>query len=85
MKELFICASVLAIGSLATAASVSYDFDTDQSASFTQVEFGGPDSTVNFSYDYSTHAQIPPAIAVAMWKLNLSRYATISTEPLSTK
>ncbi len=56
--------SMLALGTASLAgaqASVTYDFDTDQSGSFVTQEFGGPDSTVNFQYDYSTHTQIAPA------------------------
>lgn len=38
-------------------ASVSYDFDTDQSGSFV-IATSGPDTASNFSYDYSSHVQI---------------------------
>jgi len=42
----------------------NYDFNTDQSGSFTVVEYLGPDSTIDWTYDYSTHAQDAPAINV---------------------
>ncbi len=47
----------LLLTSGAQAASYSYDFNTDQSASFTVVEYLGPDSAINWTYDYSTHVQ----------------------------
>lgn len=50
---------------LTEGASVSYDFDTDQSGSFA-IATSGPDTASNFSYDYATHTQIAPAIQVAI-------------------
>jgi hypothetical protein len=42
------------------AATITYDFETDQSGSFTLQESGGPDAAADFSYDYSAMA-IPSA------------------------
>lgn len=63
MKSFLMIAAV-AVATSGFSASVSYDFDTDQSGSFTVVEDGGPDSTINFVFDYSTHTQDAPAINV---------------------
>lgn len=55
MKSLLFAAAAMLIAGTAMAQnSVTYDFNTDQSASFAVVQFGGGDSSQNFSFDYST-------------------------------
>lgn len=58
MKNLILAATaMLAVGS-ASAATLTYNFDTDQSSSFVVQSTGDAgESSVNFSYDYSTHVQ----------------------------
>ncbi|MBI1289962.1 hypothetical protein GC173_01790 [bacterium] len=61
MKKALFCAGAILAASAASAASLSYDFNTDQSASFTSVVFGNAGTTsTDFSFDYST-AGIPAA------------------------
>ena len=54
-----IALAVLTVGAQA-ATLISDDFDVDSSASYTVVEYGGPDSSITFAYDYSA-AGIAPA------------------------
>lgn len=67
-KALYLCsvafAAVALLAGTAGAASVSYNFDTDQSSSFAVVEYGQPDSAVAWTYNYASHVQISPAIDV---------------------
>lgn len=72
MRRLLILSSALAVlmvGSWASAATYSFDFNTDQSSQFTVVEYQaaggtGTDSSINWTYDYSTHVQLSPATDV---------------------
>ncbi|MGF1572992.1 MAG: hypothetical protein ACFCU1_07960 [Sumerlaeia bacterium] len=58
MKKLILIAASLFAASAASAATVTYNFDTDQSSSFVVRETGDAgESSVDFSYDYSTHVQ----------------------------
>jgi hypothetical protein len=67
-KSLYLCsiaiAAVALLAGTAGAASVSYNFDTDQSSSFATVEFGTHDSAVAWTYNYASHVQPAPAIDV---------------------
>ncbi len=57
MKRASFIAAVALLAGSATAASTLYDFETDQSGSFTAVEFegttAGADTATNYQYDYS--------------------------------
>jgi hypothetical protein len=57
-------AAVALLAGTAGAASVSYNFDTDQSSSFATAEYGTPDSSIVWTYNYASHVQTAPAIDV---------------------
>jgi hypothetical protein len=53
---LLVLAALLVTG---TASAVTYDFQTDQSASFASaIDSSDNDAQVNYQYDYSTHVQV---------------------------
>ena len=63
-QAIIVFSAFLLVAGTAMAATVSYDFDTDQSSSFVVQEYLGPDSSIDWAYDYSTHTQVAPATDV---------------------
>ncbi|MCC6546661.1 hypothetical protein IT570_05785 [Candidatus Sumerlaeota bacterium] len=66
MRKVHLFAAALAVAAVSPVFAQSFNFDTDQSASFTTtIASSTNDAAANYNYDYSTHVQFNgPAVTI---------------------